>query len=788
MKEDLLLREAGRLHGCGFAILWLHPKSKRPIGNKWTTGPKSSWSSLYETYQPGMNVGVRLGEPSFIDDGYLAVLDVDVRSSDPRHQSEAMGAARRALGPADGACAYVESGRGGGSGHFYFRTKEPFKTWNPAASLDLVKVHMPSKRASKAEITQLTAAEIKGGIRLARAWEISLYSSGRQVVLPPSIHPDSGKAYRWVNFLESILDLPLLPIGEDPNQSEKKPAKSAAEGVPDSINKLFVFHPKPVELDWLPISREVRDGIQLGVGVTDRSGYLLRAAQALYSAGCDRDEVLTVLTDPETFLGECAYEHAQTKNRVVAARWVDRYTLTKIGADREEGRIFEKVKGLSAPRTLSSEERAAQDLLFASDWNWRQELVLGGQNGNGPPKNLVQNVVLVLAHEVGEDVIRRNEFAYRDTYTGNTPWGGKPGAVVTDDDVARIKYWLGVNYHFEPKDNTIEDALVELACRNAYDPVKDALDNLPAWDGVNRLDTWLIDHFEAEGDPEYLAQVFRKWMVAMVVRVFEPGAKFDWMPIFEGAQGIGKSSFGRVLVGDQYFLDWLPNLNDKDSALSLQGMWGVEMGELSQFRKNELENIKAFITRTVDKLRPPYGRRLIESPRRCVFFGTTNRKTYLIDETGNRRFKPIVVGRLDFKILKRDRIQLFSEAKYLYDQKIESKRTLELTGQALVFEKEIHHEKMVEDDSHAMQELMVDFVEKVEAKRVEFDLSRFCIRELFEGTGPLTKWKYDNRNSQFTAKMLRRLGFVMRHSNKTKWWFSPSNDKSDGFEGSTRHH
>ena len=147
---------------------------------------------------------------------------------------------------------------------------------------------------------------------------------------------------------------------------------------------------------------------------------------------------------------------------------------------------------------------------------------------------------------------------------------------------------------------------------------------MPPWDETPRIDTWLKRNFEAQGDDEYLAQVFRKWLCAMVIRAYEPGAKFDWMPIFEGEQGVGKSSFGRMLCGDKYFLDWLPDLMNKDSALALQGIWAVEMGELASFRKNEIEAVKAFLTRTVDKVRPPYGERWLESKRRCVFFGTTN--------------------------------------------------------------------------------------------------------------------------------------------------------------------
>ncbi len=518
------------------------------------------------------------------------------------------------------------------------------------------------------------------------------------------------------------------------------------------------------------MSEEVRSGIIDGTGVDDRSGYLLKASSALISAGLSQNEVLTVLTDPKTFLGAVGYDHAKTKSREKAAAWVYKYTFKKVAKERSAAGIFGKASEAPRGRKLSAEEQEEQAAEFEEDRDWRQNLVKGGQNGTGPPQKLVQNVVLILKNAVSPLVVKRDEFAFRDTYDLDTPWGGKIGQPLSDDEVAKIKYWLGVHWRFEPNNNVISDALTVIACQNAFDPAKDWLESLPAWDETERLNSWLVDHFEAKGNREYLAQVFRKWMFAMVLRVYQPGAKFDWMPIFEGAQGIGKSSFGRLLVGDKYFLDWLPNLNDKDSALSLQGMWGVEMGELSQFRKNELENIKAFITRTVDKLRPPYGRRLIESPRRCVFFGTTNRETYLVDETGNRRFKPVVVGSLDFEALRAERVQLFAEAKWLYDQKKETEQTLDLTGAAKTYEQKIQLEKMVEDDSHTMEQAFETFVEKIESGAVKFDLTKFKILDLFQGVGPLAGWRIENKNCQFAARMLKRRGAKMRKVRGARVW------------------
>lgn len=755
--DNEVLKEAGRLYALGFAIHWLRPKSKIPVEAGWTTGPRKPWKKLSDTFCDNYNVGVRLGAPSKLHDHYLAVVDIDVKSNEPRHLTEALKAAEEILGN----CAFypmVLSGRGGGSRHYYCLTEKPVRAFKAATSREKVKVHMPSvPRVSKAEERILTHDEVIRGIRIRPAWEVAVMGDGQQVVLPPSIHPDTGEGYRWGGKDATLSQIPLLKVegmktANAPSQGEVGVAvPGAAEGEKEA--KLDGFKiAESVDISWIDISEEVRAAITDGTGVTDRSGYLLKASAALFSAGLSRNEVLTVLTDPTTFLGVTGYEHAKTNSRARAAAWVYRFTVNRVESERSVDGIF--AGDIPKPRKLSPLEVAAVAEDFDSQRNWEQDIQRTQQ---GKPQKLVQNIHLIFSNAVAKDTVRRDEFAYRDSYSCDTPWGGKTGQVVSDDDIDEAQLWLGRNYGFEPGSNLIESALVVIARQNAYDPVKKFLDDLPDWDGTERLNGWLKKNFSAEGDAEYLSQVFRKWMVAMVMRGYLPGAKFDWMPIFEGTQGVGKSSFGRLLVGDAYFLDWLPNLNDKDAALSLQGMWGVEMGELSQFRGNALENIKAFITRTVDKIRPPYGKRIIESPRRCVFFGTTNRGNYLIDETGNRRFKPVEVGRLNFTALKTERLQLFAEAKMLWVEKEETESSLELTGAANLFELQVHNKKMVKDDSDAMVEVMLAFIDRVQKGEASFPLDRFRIHELFEGMGPFTKWKMDNRNQQMAGKMLRKI-------------------------------
>jgi putative DNA primase/helicase len=160
----------------------------------------------------------------------------------------------------------------------------------------------------------------------------------------------------------------------------------------------------------------------------------------------------------------------------------------------------------------------------------------------------------------------------------------------------------------------------------------------------------------------YLRSVGSKWLIAAVARIYRPGCKADYVIIFEGPQGIGKSTCCRILAGDGWFADEIADLGTKDSAQDLRGKWIVELAEVAALRRGEIERVKAFVSRNVDHYRPSYGRRSMDFPRQCVFAGTTNADAYLADETGNRRFWPVKVTGLQLDALVRDRDQLWAEA------------------------------------------------------------------------------------------------------------------------------
>lgn len=222
-----------------------------------------------------------------------------------------------------------------------------------------------------------------------------------------------------------------------------------------------------------------------------------------------------------------------------------------------------------------------------------------------------------------------------------------------DNDVVEFRYFL--ENLTNPEDptqrmpvyattNMCKDALDKVCMNNKRNLVAEYLDSLE-WDGQERMARSIIDFLGADDCPEIEAFT-RVFLFGAVARAYQPGTKFDYMPVLVGKQGIGKSYFLRMLASrNEWFLDNLATMEGDDAIEKLRGMWIVEIAELASIKRDRIETIKAFITQTNDIFRPKYGRETVMRPRGCVFCGTTNSYAFLSDPTGNRRFLPIEVGR-----------------------------------------------------------------------------------------------------------------------------------------------
>lgn len=158
-----------------------------------------------------------------------------------------------------------------------------------------------------------------------------------------------------------------------------------------------------------------------------------------------------------------------------------------------------------------------------------------------------------------------------------------------------------------------------------------------------RAERYFIDYLGAE-DNEYTRAVTRKWLAGAVKRVYQPGCKFELVPILEGKQGLGKSTAARNLFPTK-FSDSLKSMGKTDEDYKkLQGNWIMELGELSAMKKTEIESAKSFISAQSDSYRGSYSHYVYPHLRKCVFIGSTNQQDYLKDATGERRFFPIRCG------------------------------------------------------------------------------------------------------------------------------------------------
>ncbi len=242
-----------------------------------------------------------------------------------------------------------------------------------------------------------------------------------------------------------------------------------------------------------------------------------------------------------------------------------------------------------------------------------------------------------------------------------------------DSDYAAAHRWLQQKPGWARMAKQAAYDAVDQLCEDAeYDPIRNYLENLPVADGLGLLDTWLFRFMGVgEGDPaynRYVAAVGRAWLISAVARALQPGCQADFALILEGKQGRGKSSGLRALVPyADWFSDSLPDFHHKDASQHIEGNWIIEMAELTSVLKSDVEHMRRFLTRRVEKYRPSYGRKDIIVPRRCVFAGTTNRTDYLKDHQGERRLWPVAVtGPMDVEGIAAHRDQIWAEALAAY--------------------------------------------------------------------------------------------------------------------------
>lgn len=242
------------------------------------------------------------------------------------------------------------------------------------------------------------------------------------------------------------------------------------------------------------------------------------------------------------------------------------------------------------------------------------------------------------------------------------PAGSGLWQTFTDADYARLRIKMEQHGFMPIGRDLIRDVVMLVADEQPFDSATTWLNGLE-WDGVPRIKSFYHTHFGTADTPYTRAVSMYMW-TALAGRVLEPGIKADMVPILVGPQGCGKSSGVEALSPDPMFFTEISFAEkDDDLARKMRGRLLAEIGELRGLNTKELESIKAFVTRTHENWIPKYREFATQFPRRLVFIGTTNEDEFLADKTGNRRWLPVEVSKVDVKAIKTDLLLLWAEAR-----------------------------------------------------------------------------------------------------------------------------
>lgn len=384
-----------------------------------------------------------------------------------------------------------------------------------------------------------------------------------------------------------------------------------------------------------------------------------KAIKALYNTDCGKDTIFDVthkvlnhakelgedvekkfldyIKIEEERLRKKELENMKRREKIAWHMEVRKEELEKARKKKEERRKLIELKRKEENRIREYEEykKSIEDAVGAKKYKLIVDKFCFLKDGSLSGSK-VANYDLIAQNDLYiQEHVQFNEFTHCLEFDGVT---------FTNGNLLDIISYIDRVYHIHD-DKLIWNALQRPLNVPSYHPIKDIIE-FEKWDGTKRIDEFFKNVCGL--DPEekymkdYLREVARMIFYGGIRRLYEPGCKFDYMIIFEGPQGAGKSTLTRLLAIDDSAYSEVTTINGQEGIENISGAWICEFAELlAMVKAREIEATKAFITRQFDKYRPPYARTAEVIPRACIFIGTTNDTQFMSDMTGNRRYLPV---------------------------------------------------------------------------------------------------------------------------------------------------
>ena len=241
----------------------------------------------------------------------------------------------------------------------------------------------------------------------------------------------------------------------------------------------------------------------------------------------------------------------------------------------------------------------------------------------------------------------------------------------SDEDSIQIRYLINDKLDIDFSTRWIEDGATFICQNNPFHPIKNWIYKLPSWDKKDRINNFFSYYFGLENNA-YLKECGRLLFISIITRLFETGAKFDYLLIFVGEQGLKKSKLVETLaIHNIWYSSMVGDItSSKETVPMMKGKLLLEWQELSMFSKVDINAIKAFLSTSTDRTREAYRRNAKDYPRQCTIIATTNKNEFLKDETGARRMLPIeVMKEIDEEEIKLNLEQIYAQAYEMYKNK-----------------------------------------------------------------------------------------------------------------------